>query len=166
MRERNDFFPYVKQTNKKNPAAKRNKERAFFFDPPPQPRFFIVAESPSPLVLLRRALLAESRCGALRKKRATVKRRLPANPAAKKKNLGSAGSFSVALPAAAAAARMLAQIQKEKKLKGRIASIIGSLRLASNPHPPRGYICDAPHGSRALAESISRSRGPGRGVFN
>jgi hypothetical protein len=91
----------------------------------------------------------------------------PCQPSSKKKEyLGSAGSFSVALPAAAAAARMLAQIQKEKKLKGRIASIIGSLRLASNPHPPRGYICDAPHGSRALAESISRSRGPGRGVFN
>jgi len=127
------FSPFVKQTNKKNPAAKRNKERAFFFDPP-HPRFFIAAESPSPLVLLRRALLAESRCRALRKKRATAKRRLPANPAAKKKEyLGSAGSFSVALPAAAAAARMLAQIQKEKNSRGE--SRASSAACVSHPTP-------------------------------
>ena len=92
-----------------------------------------MAESPSPLVLLRRALLAESRCGALRKKRATAKRRLPANPAAKKNNLGSAGSFSVALPAAAAAARMLAQIQKEKNSRGE--SRASSAACVSHPTP-------------------------------
>jgi len=156
------FSPYVKQTNKKNPAAKRNKERAFFFDPDSSswpslhPRWCCYGER-----CLRRVAVALCERRGRRRRDAS----LPTQQQ-KKKNLGSAGSFSVALPAAAAAARMLAQIQKEKKLKGRIASIIGSLRLSSNPHPPRGYICDAPHGSRALAESISRSRGPGRGGFN
>ena len=90
----------------------------------------------------------------------------PCQPSSKKKKSRVRWLFFCGSASGGGSSKNARTNSEGKKLKGRIASIIGSLRLASNPHPPRGYICVAPHGSRALAESISRSRGPGRGVFN
>ena len=123
------FSPYVKQTNKKNPAAKRNKERAFFFDPDSSswpslhPRWCCYGER-----CLRRVAVALCERRGRRRRDAS----LPTQQQ-KKKNLGSAGSFSVALPAAAAAARMLAQIQKEKNSRGE--SRASSAACVSHPTP-------------------------------
>ena len=160
------FPPLVKQTNKKNPAAKRNKERAFFFDPPPPPILHRGRVSIAVGAAAESAACGESLSRSA-KEEGDGEETPPCQPSSKKKRISRVRwLFFCGYASGGGSSKNACTNSEGKKLKGRIASIIGSLRLASNPHPPRGYIFDAPHGSRALAESISRSRGPGRGVFS